>query len=133
MATTLLEADRQFGVMVRLAPEYPQQHRRGPQHQGRLSDAGGGNAYIPLSELATISLDTGASYIFPRAQPALRADQVQRARPRPRAARWRRRSSGSRSNVTLPTGYRIEWSGEFEWLQQAKQRLAIIVPISLAC
>jgi len=34
--------------------------------------------------------------------------------------------------VKFPNGYRIEWSGEFEELQQAKERLAIIVPISLA-
>jgi heavy metal efflux system protein len=34
-------------------------------------------------------------------------------------------------NVQLPTGYRIEWAGEFEWLQQAKKRLLIIVPITL--
>jgi heavy metal efflux system protein len=27
-------------------------------------------------------------------------------------------------------GYRIEWSGEIEWLQQAKQRLEIILPIT---
>ena len=33
-------------------------------------------------------------------------------------------------NVKLPTGYRIEWAGEFEWLQQAKKRLAIILPIT---
>jgi heavy metal efflux system protein len=33
-------------------------------------------------------------------------------------------------NVKLPTGYRIDWAGEFEWLEQAKQRLAIIVPIT---
>jgi cobalt-zinc-cadmium resistance protein CzcA len=31
----------------------------------------------------------------------------------------------------LPNGYRIEWAGEFESLQQAKQRLAIVVPLSL--
>jgi len=34
--------------------------------------------------------------------------------------------------VTLPPGYRIEWAGEFESLQQAKRRLAVIVPVSLA-
>jgi cobalt-zinc-cadmium resistance protein CzcA len=32
--------------------------------------------------------------------------------------------------VKLPTGYRIDWAGEFEWLQQAKKRLAIILPIT---
>src|SRR5262249_33756211 len=34
-------------------------------------------------------------------------------------------------NVALPTGYRIDWAGEFQGLQQAKRRLAIIVPITL--
>jgi cobalt-zinc-cadmium resistance protein CzcA len=34
-------------------------------------------------------------------------------------------------NIQLPIGYRIEWAGEFEWLQQAKRRLAVIVPITL--
>ncbi len=33
-------------------------------------------------------------------------------------------------NVKLPTGYRIDWAGEFEWLQQAKKRLAIIMPVT---
>jgi cobalt-zinc-cadmium resistance protein CzcA len=33
-------------------------------------------------------------------------------------------------NVKLPTGYRIDWAGEFEWLQQAKKRLAIILPVT---
>ena len=36
-------------------------------------------------------------------------------------------------NVKLPTGYRIIWAGEFEDLQAAKKRLAIVVPISLGC
>ena len=36
------------------------------------------------------------------------------------------------ANVKLPTGYRIDWAGEFEWLQQAKRRLIVIVPITLA-
>jgi heavy metal efflux system protein len=31
----------------------------------------------------------------------------------------------------LPSGYHIEWAGEFEGPQQAKKRLAIIVPDSL--
>jgi cobalt-zinc-cadmium resistance protein CzcA len=34
-------------------------------------------------------------------------------------------------NVKLPTGYRVEWSGEFQWLQQAKLRLAVLLPITL--
>src|SRR6202040_309852 len=63
VATTLLEADRQFPVTVRLAPEY-----RGNLDAVRNLKVGvqtpGGNAYIPLSDIASITLDTGASYIF---------------------------------------------------------------------
>ena len=34
-------------------------------------------------------------------------------------------------NIKLPSGYRLVWAGEFGDLQEAKQRLEIIVPISL--
>ncbi|MDX1811639.1 MAG: CusA/CzcA family heavy metal efflux RND transporter, partial [Gammaproteobacteria bacterium] len=34
-------------------------------------------------------------------------------------------------NVKLPTGYRLEWGGQFENQQRAAQRLAIVVPVSL--
>jgi cobalt-zinc-cadmium resistance protein CzcA len=36
-----------------------------------------------------------------------------------------------KQNVKLPPGYRLEWSGEFGELQEAQQRLAVIVPVSL--
>ncbi|MGH7620390.1 MAG: efflux RND transporter permease subunit [Gemmatimonadaceae bacterium] len=34
--------------------------------------------------------------------------------------------------LTLPAGYRLEWSGQFEDLQRANQRLRVVVPIALA-
>ena len=34
-------------------------------------------------------------------------------------------------NLKLPSGYRIEWAGEFEGLQSAQKRFAVIVPITL--
>ena len=35
------------------------------------------------------------------------------------------------AEVKLPTGYRLEWTGEFENQQRAVRRLAVIVPITL--
>ncbi len=129
IATNLLEADRQFPVTVRLAPEFRgsiaavQDLKIGVQ-------VAGGNAYIPLRELATITLDTGASYIF--------RERNQRFIPIKFSVRGRDLSSvvaeGKEriaKNVTLPTGYHIEWAGEFEGLQQATRRLTVIVPITL--
>jgi Cu(I)/Ag(I) efflux system membrane protein CusA/SilA len=34
--------------------------------------------------------------------------------------------------VDLPAGYSLNWSGQYEYMERAKQRLAIVVPITLA-
>ena len=131
VATTLLEADRQFGVAVRLAPEYRNNIDEVPNLKVGYQTPGGVNAYIPLSALASITLDTGASYIF--------RERNQRFVPIKFSVRGRDLAGAVADaqerisrNVKLPTGYRIEWAGEFEWLQQAKKRLLIILPITLA-
>ena len=127
-ATTLLESERQFSVVVRLAPAY----RNNIDEVRNLKvgvQGGNANAYIPLSELAAITLDTGASYIF--------RERNQRFVPIKFSVRGRDLASAvaeaqeriSRT-LKLPVGYRIDWAGEFEWLQQAKKRLAIILPVT---
>ena len=34
--------------------------------------------------------------------------------------------------VELPPGYSLNWSGQYEYMERAKQRLAVVVPITLA-
>ncbi len=128
VATTLLESDRQFGVVVRLAPEY----RNNIDAVRNLKigvQTPTGNAYIPLDELAAISLDTGASYIFRERNQRFVPIKFS-VRERDLAGAVEEAQQRISQNVKLPPGYRIEWSGEFEWLQQAKKRLAIILPIT---
>jgi heavy metal efflux system protein len=128
VATMLLEADRQFGVVVRLAPQY--RSNIDEVHKIKVgAQTSAGNAYIPLSDFASITLDTGASYIF--------RERNQRFVPIKFSVRGRDLASAVEEaqqrisqNVKLPTGYRIDWAGEFEWLQQAKKRLVIILPIT---
>jgi cobalt-zinc-cadmium resistance protein CzcA len=129
-ATTLLEADRQFGVVVRLASEYRNNIDDVRNIKVGYQTPSGVNAYVPLSELADISLDTGASYIF--------RERNQRFVPIKFSVRGRDLAGAVAEaqeriarNVKLPIGYRIDWAGEFEWLQQAKKRLAIILPVTL--
>jgi heavy metal efflux system protein len=130
VATTLLEADRQFNVTVRLAQEYRSDIKSiGDLKVGVQTTAG--NSYIPLKEISTISLDTGASYIF--------RERNQRYVPIKFSVRGRDLASTVaevqgrvRENVKVPSGYRIEFAGEFDWLQQAKKRLALIIPVTLA-
>ena len=127
-ATTILESDRQFGVVVRLAPEYRDNLDAVRNLKVGIQTASG-NAYIPLSELASITLDTGASYMF--------RERNQRFVPIKFSVRGRDLASAVAEaqqrisqSVKVPTGYRIEFAGEFEWLQQAKKRLAVILPVT---
>ena len=129
-ATTLLEADRQFSVTVRLAPEYRNNIDNVRNIKVAYATPRGVNAYVPLSELAEISLDTGASYIYHERNERFIPIKFS-VRGRDLGGTVTEAQQRIAQHVKLPTGYRIVWAGEFEELQQAKGRLAIIVPISL--
>jgi cobalt-zinc-cadmium resistance protein CzcA len=128
-ATTLFEADRQFAVVVRAAPEYRNSIEAVRNIKVGYSTANG-NAYIPLSELATITLDTGSSYIYHERNQRFVPIKFS-VRGRDLAGAVADAQARIAEHVKLPTGYRIEWAGEFEGLQLAQKRLAVIVPISL--
>ncbi len=129
LATTILEGDRQFNLTVRLAPEY----RNSIEAVRNIKvgyQTGTGTAYIPLTELADISLDTGASYIY--------HERNQRFIPIKFSVRGRDLGSTVAEaqqriaqNVKVPNGYRLEWAGEFGELQEAARRLEAIVPVTL--
>jgi cobalt-zinc-cadmium resistance protein CzcA len=128
-ATTVLEADRQFNLTVRLSPEF--RNNIDAVRNIKVSyQTSSGNAYIPFGELAGVTLDTGASYIY--------HERNQRYIPIKFSVRGRDLGSTVAEaqeriaqNVKLPTGYRIEWAGEFGELREATKRLQIIVPVTL--
>jgi cobalt-zinc-cadmium resistance protein CzcA len=87
-------------------------------------------AYIALRDVADVRLETGAAYIY--------RENSQRFIPLKYSVRERDLGSTVAEaqaliakTVPLPAGYRMEWSGEFGALQEAKKRLAVIVPLSL--
>ena len=129
-ATTLLEADRRFDVVVRLPPEYRSTVEAVRNVKVGFATAAGPNAYIPLSELADISLDTGASFIYREATQRYIPVKFS-VRDRDLASAVAEAQQRIANNIKLPNGYRIEWAGEFESLQQAKKRLALIIPTTL--
>jgi cobalt-zinc-cadmium resistance protein CzcA len=130
VGTSVLEGDRQFDLVVRYTPEYRDSIEKIRNVKVAYQTASGANAYIPLSELANISLDTGAAWIY--------HEGVQRFIPVKFSVRGRdlggtveEAQQRTAKNVKLPPGYRLIWAGEFGDLQEAKKRLEIIVPISL--
>jgi len=129
-ATTVLEGDRQFDLAVRFPPEYRDNVDKIRDLKVAYQTPTGANAYIPLCELATIKIESGASYVY--------HESTRRFIPVKFSTRGRDLGSTVAEaqeriakNVKLPSGYRMVWAGEFGDLQEAKARLAVIVPITL--
>ena len=129
-ATTILEGERQFALIVRLAPEYRSSLDAVRNLKVGFQTSSGTNAYVPLGELATITLDTGASYIYRESNERFIAVKFS-VRGRDLGSTVADAQDEVTRKIKVPTGYRIEWAGEFGSLQKAKARLAVIVPISL--
>jgi len=130
VATTLLEGDRAWSVQVRLPPEYRQSLEAVGNIKVGYSTPAGVNAYVPLRELADITLDTGASYIYHESRERYIPIKFS-VRGRDLGGTVAEAQQRIAKNVKLPAGYRILWAGEFEDLQKAKARLEVIIPISL--
>ncbi|MEA3151495.1 MAG: heavy metal efflux system protein [Gammaproteobacteria bacterium] len=131
VASQVLEGDRAFNLTVRLAPRYRTSIEAIGSIKVGYQTGSGANAYIPLRELATVSLDSGPAYIY---HEAMNRDIPVKFSVRGRDLGGTVADVQERidRNVKLPRGYRIQWAGEFEDLQLAKKRLEVVVPISLA-
>ena len=130
VATTVLEGDRQFPLAVRLAPQYRDSIAAIANIKVGYSVPGGSTAYVPLTELATISLDTGASYIYHEATKRYLPIKFS-VRGRDLGSTVAEAQARIAKNVTMPPGYHLAWAGEFEDLQLATRRLEFVVPLSL--
>ncbi len=129
IATTIYEADRQFGVNVRAAPAFRSSIEAVKNAKINVATPAG-NAYVPLADVADITLNTGASFIF--------HEKNQRAIPVAFSVRDRdlggavgEAKEKIAKAIALPNGYRLVWVGEFEELEEAQKRLFVTVPLSI--
>jgi len=123
-------SDRHFPIIIRLAPEY-RKSAEAIQNLRIGAQGPNGITQIPLSEVASIKLISGAAYIY--------REQQERYLPIKFSVRGRDLGGAIKEaqdkvaeQVQLPSGSRLEWVGEFGNLQDAIRRLSIVVPISLA-
>jgi len=130
IATQVLEGDREWNLVVRYPAEYRDSIDKIRNIKVGYTTASGASAYIPLSELASVSLVTGASWIYHETM--VRFIPIKFSiRGRDLGGAVAEAQQRIAKNVQLPPGYRIIWAGEFEDLQRAKERLAFAVPVSL--
>lgn len=131
-ATRIYEGEKNFPLTVRLAPQYRDSIEAIRSVPVALPnpDSKAQTNYIALGDVASVRLETGAAYIY--------RQNTQRFVPIKYSVRGRDLGSTVgeaqervAKNVELKEGYRLEWSGEFGALVEAKKRLAVIVPLSL--
>ena len=125
--TTTVEGRERFGVNVR----YPRALRDNPHAiaENVLVNMPDGVA-IPLGQVATISVTQGP--------PSIRTENAELAvyiyvdmHDRDIGSYVADAQRVVQQQVPLPPGYRLVWSGQFEYLERAKARLKIVVPLTL--
>jgi heavy metal efflux system protein len=129
VASEVLEGDRQFDLVVRYTAESRDSLDKIADIKVAYQTANGDNAYVPLSELADISLDTGASWIYHEGMQRFIPVKFS-VRDRDLGGTVEEAQKRIAQNVKLPPGYHLVWAGEYGDLQEAERRLEIIVPIS---
>jgi Cu(I)/Ag(I) efflux system membrane protein CusA/SilA len=127
MVTTTVEGRERYGVVVR----YPRDVRSSPEELAAntlvsLPDGGA----VPLGEVAKISRDRGPTMV--RTEDGQLVNYVY--------VDFHNRDLGGfvddakravAERVHFPPGYYVRWSGQFEYMERANQRLRIVVPATL--
>ncbi|MFO7688710.1 MAG: CusA/CzcA family heavy metal efflux RND transporter [Desulfobacterales bacterium] len=95
---------------------------------GRDGMAGAGMAQIPLAQLADIRVTTGPAMI--RDEDAMLAGYVFiDVTARDIGGYVEEAKRAVQEKLTLPTGYFLEWSGQYEFQLRARERLKILLPV----
>jgi len=124
--TTTVEGRERYSVNVRYLRDY----RSDVDKLERVLVATPGGPQIPLGQLATISLKTGpgmirdengrlSGYVYVDVSGRDIGSYVEAAK------------KAVREKVSIPAGYQLEWSGQYESMQRVKEKLKIVLPITL--
>ncbi len=124
--TTALEGRERFPVQVRYARDF----RDSPEAIGRLLVSGAGGLQVPLSQVAEIGFAPGPAMV--RSENGYLNDIVSiDVRGRDVGSYVAEAGEVVARQVDIPAGYRLEWSGQYEAIERVKNRLEIVVPLTL--
>jgi heavy metal efflux system protein len=126
-ASTMFEGERKFDITVRYAPSA----RTDKTDLGNILVHTTDGGRVPLSELAELRVVDGASII------ARRENQRQitvrtNIRGRDQGSFVAEAQKRFAEKIKLPGGYSVEWGGQFENLERARNRLIVILPVTIA-
>ena len=127
VATQVLEGEKTFDLVVRMDP-------------GAVSDLdsiraipilGPNGEKLTLGSVADVRIRPGSARVF-REENSRRIAVKLSVRGRDLGSLVAEAQARVAREVSLPSGYRLEWTGAFENQQRALKRLAIVLPITLA-
>jgi len=126
-AGLMFEEEKRFDIVVRLDPEFRQDIQDLRNLYVPLPEGG----QIPLSELAQIYLADGPTQIS-RENAQRRITIGVNARGRDVESLVNEIKEELNEQLDLPDGYYVNFGGQFENLENARARLAVVVPVALA-
>lgn len=125
-ATQVVQGERTFDLVVRLRPEF----RETPERIGNILVATPGGAQVPLRELATIAVSTGASFVY--RQNGARYIGIQYSvQGRDLAGAVQDAQRRVARAVSVPPGYRVVWGGEYEEYTASRGQMRVVIPVTL--
>ncbi|MDD5329261.1 MAG: CusA/CzcA family heavy metal efflux RND transporter [Sulfuricella sp.] len=132
MVTTTVEGRERFGVNVR----YPRELRGDPEQIAREvlvpvnGEMGGKQAMVPLGQVARVKIAKGTPGI--RTENALLSAYIfVDIRDRDIGGYVADARKAVNAQVRFPPGYYATWSGQFEYMERAIEKMKIVIPVTL--
>ena len=124
--TQVLEGERRYDLVLRYLPAY--RSTREAIEQTRLVAPSGER--VSLAQLCKVEPADGASEVYRERNQRYVAIKYG-VRGRDLGSAVGEAIAKVSQRVKLPTGYRIDWAGEYASQQRAQRRLAIVIPLTL--
>ena len=124
--TTTIEGRERYPVNVR----YKREFRAEPEQLRRVLVATPTGVQVPLAQLADLKLTRGPPVIKSEAAEPVGYVYVDVA-GRDLGGYVNEARKVVEEKVTIPNGYHLVWSGQYEYMQRAQKRLMYVVPLTL--
>ncbi|MEP6473094.1 MAG: efflux RND transporter permease subunit, partial [Gemmatimonadota bacterium] len=124
-ATQVVQGERTFDLVVRLEARF----RESPERIGNILVPTPGGAQIPLKEIATIGVASGASFIYRENNSRFIGIQYS-VEGRDLAGAVQDGQQQVVDKVKLPSGYRVTWGGEYQDYTASRSQLRLVLPLT---
>jgi cobalt-zinc-cadmium resistance protein CzcA len=125
-ATQVVQGERLFDLVVRLEPRF----RESPEAIRSILVPTPAGQQVPLGELADIQVASGASFIYRENSSRFIGIQYSvEGRDLAGAVEDARRQVAAK--ISLPSGYRVAWGGEYREYTASRRQLQVVLPLTL--